>query len=470
MSDRFHPISMEQLTDWVFTELDEQDSLFNVPRSAFFVPKPDHPYRLSMYGVELDTPFGVAAGPHTQMAQNIIVSWLVGSRLLELKTIQTLDELDVNKPCIDVEDEGYNVEWSQELKVFESFDEYLRAWVLIHALHHKFGWHGERPGMIFNMSVGYNLEGMLEPNVQWYFDTMADASAYLPGYIDIVAERYPAVRDIDIPSRLSDTITLSTMHGCPPDEIEKISLYLLEERGLHTSVKCNPTLLGADRVRGIVNDALGFDDVPIPDEAFGHDLMYVDAVPMFHNLRRVAAAKGLTFGLKLTNTLEVDNWRTVFDKDQMMYLSGRALHAVTTNLASKISEEFRGDLMLSFAGGADCFNVADLLRSGMRTITVCSDLLKSGGLPTDAPVHGERRSRLRRGGRRRQRRLHLQDGLAAGRGGRVHAAHALCLPHRQRSRSHAGAVRGPRGSAHCPRGARTGCRHRPRLGHGQRLR
>ena len=379
MSDRFHPISMEQLTDWVFTELEEKDSLFNVPRSAFFVPKPTDRFRLHKYGVNLDTPFGVAAGPHTQMAQNIIVSWLVGARLIELKTIQTLDELDVSKPCIDVEDEGYNVEWSQELKVFESFDEYLRAWVLIHALHHEFGWHGDRPGMVFNMSVGYNLEGMLKPNVQWYFDTMADASDYLPGYIDIVAERYPAVRDIDIPSRLSDTITLSTMHGCPPDEIEKISLYLLEERGLHTSVKCNPTLLGADRVRGIINDALGFDDIPVPDEAFGHDLKYVDAVPMFHNLRRVAAARDLTFGLKLTNTLEVDNWRTVFDKDEMMYLSGRALHAVTTNLASKISEEFRGDLMLSFAGGADCFNVADLLRSGMATITVCSDLLKSGG-------------------------------------------------------------------------------------------
>jgi NADPH-dependent glutamate synthase beta subunit-like oxidoreductase len=370
---------MEQLTDWVFTELEEKDSLFNVPSSAFFVPSPDDRYRLTKYGVELDTPFGVAAGPHTQMAQNIIVSWLVGARLIELKTIQTLDELDVSKPCIDVEDEGYNVEWSQELKVFESFDEYLRAWVLIHALHHKFGWHGGRPGMIFNMSVGYNLEGMLKPNVQWYFDTMADASEYLPAYIDVVAERYPAVRDIDIPAQLSDTITLSTMHGCPPDEIEKISLYLLEERGLHTSVKCNPTLLGADRVRGIINDALEFEDIPVPDIAFGHDLKYVDAVPMFHNLRRVAAAKGLTFGLKLSNTLEVDNWRTVFDKDEMMYLSGRALHAVTTNLASKISEEFRGDLMLSFAGGADCFNISDLLRSGMRTVTVCSDLLKSGG-------------------------------------------------------------------------------------------
>jgi NADPH-dependent glutamate synthase beta subunit-like oxidoreductase len=379
MSDRFHPISMEQLTDWVFDELEEKDALFGVPRTAFFVPRPEHRFRLRKYGVELDTPFGVAAGPHTQMAQNIIVSWLVGARLLELKTIQTLDELDINKPCIDVEDEGYNVEWSQELKVYESFDEYLRAWVLIHALHHKFGWHGQRPGMVFNMSVGYNLEGMLQPNVQWYFDTMADASAYLPAYVDIVAQRYPAVRDLDIPAQLSDNICLSTMHGCPPDEIERISLYLMEERGLHTSVKCNPTLLGADRVRAIVNDALGFDDIPIPDEAFGHDLVYVDAVPMFHNLRRVAAAKGLTFGLKLTNTLEVNNWRTVFDEDEMMYLSGRALHAVTTNLAARISEEFRGDLMLSFAGGADCFNVADLVRSGMRTITVCSDLLKSGG-------------------------------------------------------------------------------------------
>ena len=379
MSDRFHPISMEQLTDWVFTELAEKDALFGIPRAGFFVPQPDDRFRIEKYGTTLETPFGVAAGPHTQMAQNIIVSWLVGARFLELKTVQTLDELDVNKPCIDLEDEGYNVEWSQELKVFESFDEYLRAWVLIHALHDKLGFPGDRPGMIFNMSVGYNLEGILKPNVQWFFDAMADASAYLPSYIDIVAKHYPQVRNLDIPAQISDTITLSTMHGCPPDEIERISTYLIEERGLHTSVKCNPTLLGADRVRSIVNGELEFSDVPVPDEAFGHDLKYEDAVPMFHNLRRIARHKDVTFGLKLTNTLEVTNFRDVFEDDEMMYLSGRALHPVTTNLAHRITEEFRGDLLLSFAGGADCFNVADLLASGMKTITVCSDLLKSGG-------------------------------------------------------------------------------------------
>ncbi len=379
MSDRFHPVSMEQLTDWVFTELDERGSLFNVPRSAFFAPHPDQRYRRQLNGVLLETPVGVAAGPHTQMAQNIMTAWLVGARMIELKTIQTLDELDVNKPCIDAWDEGYNVEWSQELKVFQSFDEYLRAWVLIHALHDRLGWPGDRPGIVFNMSVGYNLEGILRPNVQWYLDTMADASRYLPAYIDIVARRHPAVRDLDIPARLSDTITLSTMHGCPPDEIERISQYLLEERGLHTSVKCNPTLLGAERVRGIVNGDLGFTDVPIPDAAFGHDLRYEDAVPMFRRLQQVADARGVTFGLKLSNTLEVDNWRSVFDRDATMYLSGRALHPVTVNLAARLADEFEGSLPVSFAGGADCFNLASLLAGGMTTVTVCSDLLKTGG-------------------------------------------------------------------------------------------
>jgi hypothetical protein len=52
---------------------------------------------------------------------------------------------------------------------------------------------------------------------------------------------------------------------------------------------------------------------------------------------------------------------------------------VTTNLALRLSEEFKGDLLLSYAGGADAFNVSDLMRSGMATITVCSDLLKTGG-------------------------------------------------------------------------------------------
>ena len=36
-----------------------------------------------------------------------------------------------------------------------------------------------------------------------------------------------------------------------PEEIERIAAFLLGERGLHTTVKLNPTLLGPDLVRGL---------------------------------------------------------------------------------------------------------------------------------------------------------------------------------------------------------------------------
>ena len=380
MSELFRPISIEQLASWLFAELESRNTIFGIPRQHFFVPRTDAVYRTSAFGHPLDTPFGPAAGPHSQMAQNIITAWLCGARYIELKTVQTLDVLDVSKPCIDMEDEGYNVEWSQELKVYQSFDEYLRAWVLIHALHHKLGFPGPSPAVVFNLSVGYNLEGLLKPNMQWFLDQMHDCSDHKQAMIEQVALSYPQVRDLEIPDCISDNVTLSTMHGCPPDEIESISSYLLRERHLHTFVKCNPTLLGPERVRKLLNDDLKFTDVIVPDIAFEHDLKYSAAVPMLGNLRSIASECELEFGVKLSNTLEVKNVRPVFDStEEMSYLSGRPLHAITVNLARRLAQEFEGDLPMSFSAGASCFNAPDLLAAGMQTITICSDLLKTGG-------------------------------------------------------------------------------------------
>ena len=380
MSELFQPISAKQLVAWVFSELDTHDSIFGIPRQHFYTPREDDPFRTTAFGHLLETPFGPAAGPHSQMAQNIVASWLCGARYMELKTVQTLDVLNVSKPCIDMEDEGYNVEWSQELKVHQSFDEYLRAWVLIHALHQKLGFPGEVPGVVFNLSVGYDLEGIQQPNMQWFLDQMQDCSGHKQAVIEQVAHFYPDVRDIEIPDRISDNVTLSTMHGCPPGEIESISTYLLRERQLHTLVKCNPTLLGPERVRAILNEDLQYTDVVVPDIAFEHDLKYPDAVEMLSNLQAIAKECELNFGVKLSNTLEVENTRSVFDgNEKMMYLSGRPLHAITVNLALQLAEEFDGTLPMSFSAGANCFNAPDLLAAGMQTITVCSDLLKTGG-------------------------------------------------------------------------------------------
>lgn len=380
MSDRFQPISDSQFTGWVFDELEQERSLFGIPLDLIYRPQERSRLAQQLFGHPLETPFGVAAGPHTQMAQNIIVAWLCGARFIELKTVQTLDELEISKPCIDMQDLGFNVEWSQELKVEQSFEEYMRAWVLIHALHRKFGFPGATPGVVFNISVGYNMEGLLKPNMQWYFQHVTNAPETRDRYVALIARYFPEVRDIPIPARLSDNVTLSTMHGCPPQEIEQIASYLIQEHGLHTAVKLNPTLLSPERLRGILNKQLGFDEVIVPDSAFEHDLKYADAVPMLRRLQATAASRNVQFGVKLTNTLEVVNHRNVFPaKEKMMYMSGRALHALTVTLAARLAEDFQGKLPMSFSAGADAFNVHELVACGFRTITVCSDILKSGG-------------------------------------------------------------------------------------------
>lgn len=381
MSDRFQPLTTEQLAGWVFDELDVAGTIFGIPAAHFFRPRPEDRFALTLYGQRLETPFGVAAGPHSQMAQNIVAGWLCGARFIELKTVQTLDEIEVSKPCIDMRDEGYNIEWSQELTVDQSIEEYLRAWVLIHALHRRLELPGEAPGVIFNMSVGYDLAGIQKPNVQRFLEQMTDASAALGPIIDVVAQRAPELRQVEVPTKVSDNVTVSTMHGCPPEEVSKICAYLIERWSLHTNVKLNPTLLGPERVRHIINEALGFSHITVPDEAFGHDLKYDDAVELITALLETGRKKGVEFGVKLCNSLEVVNHGRAFTTEQsaMMYMSGRPHHAVAVNVAEALSREFDGALPMSFAGGVDTWNVVDLLCSGMTTVTTCSDILRPGG-------------------------------------------------------------------------------------------
>ncbi|HNX75565.1 MAG TPA: putative selenate reductase subunit YgfK [Candidatus Rifleibacterium sp.] len=380
MSKEFSRISIEHLASWILREYDETSHIFGIHKDLFFVPKHDDPFTMTRYGQHLESPIGVAAGPHTQMAQNLIAAWLCGSRYLELKTVQTLDELNVSKPCIDIQDEGYNCEWSQELRLDDSFDEYLNAWIMLHVLRHKFGWSNAKGrGFIFNMSVGYNLDGILKPNVQKFLERMAGCEATLKEKLAVVRKIYPKVDEIDIPAKLSDNITLSTMHGCPPDEIEKIAMYLVKDRGYHTTIKMNPTLLGAAHLRHILNEQLGFIS-EIPDEAFGHDLKYPDGVQIIKNLLAAAETKGVTFNLKLTNTLEAVNHKTIFPpNEKMMYMSGRALHPISVNVAARLQNEFAGKLDISFSAGADCFNLPKIIACGIKPVTVCSDILKPGG-------------------------------------------------------------------------------------------
>ncbi len=373
-------LPFDGLLSWLLKELEQHDSVFGIHRSLFYVPRRDDPFSTEdIFGQYLATPIGPAAGPHTQLAQNIVSAWLSGGRFIELKTVQVMDELEIPRPCIDMEDEGYNVEWSQELKLNRSAGEYVKAWVLIRILHRLLGYENQVPlGTIFNMSLGYNLEGITSAPVARFVDRMKDASEELACIHGILQKQFPGFADIEIPSQISNNVTLSTMHGCPPDEIERIARYLLEERRLHTTVKLNPTLLGKEAVLEILHGALGFREIRIPDAAFEHDLQFGRAVELIRSLKQTAARCGLTFGIKLSNTLPAVNHKTNLPGGEM-YMSGRALYPLTINLFRKLATEFGGDLNVSYSGGADALNVCAILASGARPVTAATDLLKPGG-------------------------------------------------------------------------------------------
>jgi putative selenate reductase len=360
----------------VLAEYDRKRSIFDIPAALFYTPS--HSFGIPpLFGKTLVTPVGPSAGPHTQLSQNIVASWLAGGRFIELKTVQVRDDLVIPRPCIDMTDEGYNVEWSQELSLDQSAHEYVVAWALIHVLSRALGW-GD-PGTIFDMSVGYDLAGVRHPRMTRFMDMLADASEPLDAIRATLRRDFPQFADIEIPPAIANSVTLSTMHGCPPDEIERIARYCLEERGLHTVVKLNPTLLGKQTVLAILGDSLGFREVAIADETFEHDLQYGRAVELIASLRRVAAERGLTFGVKLSNTLAMRNHAGRLPGDEM-YMSGRALYPVTMQLYDRLLHRFEGDLHVSYSAGADAVNVADILSCGALPVSGCTDLLKPGGV------------------------------------------------------------------------------------------
>ena len=384
MSEVMTPMSFEQLVDWVLQEKKKRGTVFG----QHHVYRADGTHNRTMFGRTLETPIGPAAGPHTQMTQNIVAAYYAGSRFFELKTVQIMDGEElaacINRPCIKADDEGYNCEWSTELTVLQAMEEYIKAWFLLKVIAREFGL-GDMNGFQFNVSVGYDLAGIQSPKVDTFLNSMKHAEdteifkhckAYLLEHADWF--EHVTTEDIEqIPPEICNSVTLSTLHGCPPQEIERIAMYLLTEKGFHTFVKCNPTLLGYEFARKTM-DEMGYDYIQFGDFHFKDDLQYEDAVPMLTRLMNTAKERNLEFGVKITNTFPVDVKQNELPSEEM-YMSGKSLYPLSISLAAKLAKEFDGRLRISYSGGADYYNIERIVDAGIWPVTVATTLLKPGG-------------------------------------------------------------------------------------------
>lgn len=384
MSEVMTPMSFEQLVEWVLQEKKKRGTVFGQHHAY----RADGTHNRTMFGHTLETPIGPAAGPHTQMTQNIVAAYYAGSRFFELKTVQIMDGEElaacINRPCIKADDEGYNCEWSTELTVPQAMEEYIKAWFLLKVIAKEFGL-GDMNGFQFNVSVGYDLAGIQSPKVDTFLNSMKHAEdteifkhckAYLLEHADWF--EHVTTEDIEqIPPEICNSVTLSTLHGCPPQEIERIAMYLLTEKGFHTFIKCNPTLLGYEFARKTM-DEMGYDYIQFGDFHFKDDLQYEDAVPMLTRLMNTAKERNLEFGVKITNTFPVDVKQNELPSEEM-YMSGKSLYPLSISLAAKLAKEFDGRLRISYSGGADYYNIERIVDAGIWPVTVATTLLKPGG-------------------------------------------------------------------------------------------
>ncbi len=386
---------MKDLMTRIAGEWETRNSIFDIPKElvsrVLELERSSPGFKIN--GIDVSLPIGPAAGPHTQIAPNIVSSWLAGSRVFELKTVQENDRLEIAKPCIDGMDEGHNTEWSTELLLEEACAEYLRGWIAIHIL--RAALDGDNRQVMFNMSVGYTLDGIKGKKVDAFIEGLrfpADTEVWKTALAEATeviasprfgrafglsgAERASAVVRA-MPDRPVHSVTLSTMHGCPPAEISRIGAYLIEDKGFDTYIKLNPTLLGYDAVRGIL-DACGWQRIIISRPAFEHDLQFGAALELISTLRAKADKKGVRFGVKLSNTLANENdGRRLGGSER--YMSGRALFPITARLASKLAAALDTPIPFSFCGGISAYNTASCLASGLGPLTLATDILKPGG-------------------------------------------------------------------------------------------
>ena len=383
MSDIMTPIPFDRLMNRILTE-HQEGAVFGMQKC--YQAKNLQPNTL--FGRKLEGQIGPAAGPNTQLAQNIVASYYGGARFFELKTVQKMDGRElaacVAKPCITAEDECYNCEWSTELEVPQAYAEYVKAWFACKVMAKEYDL-GDPDAFQFNISVGYDLEGIKLPKVDRFINEMKDAKdteifkeckAWLLANLD----RFKKVTKEDveaIQSEIINSVTVSTLHGCPPSEIEAIASYLIQEKHLHTFVKCNPTLLGYETARAIL-DEMGYDYIAFTDFHFKDDLQYSDAVPMLKRLQELAKSLNLNFGVKITNTFPVDVKNNELPS-QEMYMSGKSLFALSMSVAKMLTRDFNGSLRISFSGGADYFNIERIVEAGIWPVTMATTLLKTGG-------------------------------------------------------------------------------------------
>ena len=313
MSDRLTPVPFGRLVYSILKEHMRRGTIFGIHRS--YHAGKDRTYRI--FGRKLETPVGPVAGPHTQLAQNIAAAYVAGARFFSLK------------PIWPSEDEA-----SDGLPTQDAFNEYIKAWFLLHIMAWEYGY-GAADGFRFGLSVDCDLKKIQTKDMDDFIEGMKDASQTFMfracrDWLLCHAHSFQHVTKEQIQSispHLCNAVTLVIQPDCPVEEIEETAAYVLTGKALHTY--------------------LTYWEISETYES------------MIRRLMAVAEGQGLTLGVQL------------IPKDKVSLVS--------MDVAKKMAADFQGTLPISYSGDIDISTIGPLVQTGIWPVLVSTTLFKPGG-------------------------------------------------------------------------------------------
>ena len=177
-------------------------------------------------------------------------------------------------------------------------DEYIKGWFL---LRWRRSWLGRQDGFVFIMSVVTTWAASKAPKIDGFLEAMKDASQ-IEQFVEcrralrsrLGSFKHFGLAELEAVSpHICNCVTISTMHGCPPAETERIASVSDGGKGPNLLLKCNPTLVGFEYAEGV--GRVGFTHIQMEGKP-STMTCNTDAVPMLERLQALACDLGLYSG------------------------------------------------------------------------------------------------------------------------------------------------------------------------------
>ena len=382
---QLEPAAFADLVTRLYREPVVQNSVFGLPRAKWYQPAADDPdLAVNTLGGTAGNPAGPAAGPHTQLAQNMLLAYVAGGRILELKTVQAERVARSLRPYINIGAVGLCANWGAGLYIRDALHQYVAGAMLIELFRRDPDIAGAftdnlSGAVICDVGVGYSLSGIRRDRVRGFLDSMRSASAIVEHLRAQIPREFTFARMHTYPIRIANHVTVSTHPDCSADEIEQIAELLIGQHDLDVYLKLNPAALGVERLEQILRDTLGYDQFGLPSAAAA-GMNLAEAIDVCRRLSTYARQCGRGLGLKFVNALPIhDRARRAAPDEEPHYLSGKPLHVVGLTLANELRKRLEPATPVGFSAGIDRHNFAPTVACGFAPVAACTDLLRPGG-------------------------------------------------------------------------------------------